>query len=129
MTRTAPDLAPPSPNFHSTSTGRRLSFETDLTCSNPFTHWVMSGTRLEFMARQSRGIKLIWSKGAIKPKSFSDELRRNSAMSTELQAACRRVLSSVREEKTNSVRSGDRGSCRIEAPHPIQWTEYAISSK
>ncbi|GBN25609.1 hypothetical protein AVEN_143805-1 [Araneus ventricosus] len=35
MTRTTPELAPPSPNFHATPTGGRLTTTYDLTCNRP----------------------------------------------------------------------------------------------
>ncbi|GBO30935.1 hypothetical protein AVEN_62394-1 [Araneus ventricosus] len=35
MTRTTPNLAPPSPNFHATPTGGRLTTTCDLTCNRP----------------------------------------------------------------------------------------------
>ncbi|GBL89168.1 hypothetical protein AVEN_158434-1, partial [Araneus ventricosus] len=34
MTRTAPELAPPSPLFHATPTGGRLATAYDLACNN-----------------------------------------------------------------------------------------------
>ncbi|GBM43384.1 hypothetical protein AVEN_264604-1 [Araneus ventricosus] len=37
MTRTTPELAPPSPNFHATPTGGRLTTTYDLTCNRPHT--------------------------------------------------------------------------------------------
>ncbi|GBM75666.1 hypothetical protein AVEN_45554-1 [Araneus ventricosus] len=35
MTRTTPELAPPSPNFHATPTGGRLATTYDLACNRP----------------------------------------------------------------------------------------------
>ncbi|GBM78127.1 hypothetical protein AVEN_17051-1 [Araneus ventricosus] len=35
MMRTAPELAPPSPNFHATATGERLESTSDLVCKGP----------------------------------------------------------------------------------------------
>ncbi|GBM49741.1 hypothetical protein AVEN_36359-1 [Araneus ventricosus] len=37
MTRTTPELAPPSPNFHATPTGGRLATTYDLACNRPHT--------------------------------------------------------------------------------------------
>ncbi|GBO37707.1 hypothetical protein AVEN_146541-1 [Araneus ventricosus] len=43
MTRTTPELAPPSPNFHATPTGGRLTTTYDLTCNRPHTRRIFSG--------------------------------------------------------------------------------------
>ncbi|GBN63813.1 hypothetical protein AVEN_190365-1 [Araneus ventricosus] len=43
MTRTTPELAPPSPNFHATPTGGRLTTTFDLTCNRPHTRRIFSG--------------------------------------------------------------------------------------
>ncbi|GBM98301.1 hypothetical protein AVEN_217698-1 [Araneus ventricosus] len=43
MTRTTPELAPPSPDFHATPTGGRLTTTYDLTCNRPHTRRIFSG--------------------------------------------------------------------------------------
>ncbi|GBM58243.1 hypothetical protein AVEN_85842-1 [Araneus ventricosus] len=43
MTRTTTELAPPSPNFHATPTGGRLTTTYDLTCNRPHTRRIFSG--------------------------------------------------------------------------------------
>ncbi|GBN71404.1 hypothetical protein AVEN_90135-1 [Araneus ventricosus] len=43
MTRTTPELAPFSPNFHATPTGGRLATTYDLTCNRPHTRRIFSG--------------------------------------------------------------------------------------
>ncbi|GBN71839.1 hypothetical protein AVEN_43067-1 [Araneus ventricosus] len=43
MTRTTPELAPPSPNFHATPTGGRLATTFDLACNRPHTRRIFSG--------------------------------------------------------------------------------------
>ncbi|GBN06909.1 hypothetical protein AVEN_201378-1 [Araneus ventricosus] len=43
MTRTTPELAPPSPNFHATPTGGRLTTTHDLACNRPHTRRIFSG--------------------------------------------------------------------------------------
>ncbi|GBO03301.1 hypothetical protein AVEN_67688-1 [Araneus ventricosus] len=43
MTRTTPELAPPSPNFHATPAGGRLATTYDLACSRPHTRRIFSG--------------------------------------------------------------------------------------
>ncbi|GBM84549.1 hypothetical protein AVEN_125665-1 [Araneus ventricosus] len=43
MTRTTPELAPPSQNFHATPTGGRLTTTYDLTCNRPHTQRIFSG--------------------------------------------------------------------------------------
>ncbi|GBM51755.1 hypothetical protein AVEN_175320-1 [Araneus ventricosus] len=43
MTRTTPELAPPSPNFHATPMGGRLTTTYDLTCNRPHTRQIFSG--------------------------------------------------------------------------------------
>ncbi|GFV73213.1 hypothetical protein TNCV_2374851 [Trichonephila clavipes] len=48
-----PEMAPPSPSFHTTPTGGRLSFDRFNVHYSP-TRRVFSGTRLELMTRQSR---------------------------------------------------------------------------
>ncbi|GFX12976.1 hypothetical protein TNCV_3659721 [Trichonephila clavipes] len=48
MTWTTPELSPPSPNYHSTSTGVRLSFRQILRTSFPYTaglQWYWARTR------------------------------------------------------------------------------------
>ncbi|GBM13671.1 hypothetical protein AVEN_148193-1 [Araneus ventricosus] len=42
MTRTTPELAPPSSNFHATPTGGRLTTTYDLTCNRPHTRRIFS---------------------------------------------------------------------------------------
>ncbi|GBL73672.1 hypothetical protein AVEN_230670-1 [Araneus ventricosus] len=43
MTRTTPELAPPSPNFRATPTGGRLATTCDLACNRPHTRRIFSG--------------------------------------------------------------------------------------
>ncbi|GBN65178.1 hypothetical protein AVEN_62467-1 [Araneus ventricosus] len=43
MTRTTPELASPSPNFHVTPTGGRLTITFDLMCNRPHTRRIFSG--------------------------------------------------------------------------------------
>ncbi|GBM36875.1 hypothetical protein AVEN_82859-1 [Araneus ventricosus] len=43
MTRTTPELAPPSLNFHATPTGGRLTTMFDLTCNRPHTRRIFGG--------------------------------------------------------------------------------------
>ncbi|GBO00279.1 hypothetical protein AVEN_110594-1 [Araneus ventricosus] len=43
MTRTTPELAPPSPNFHATPTGGRFTTTYDLMCNRPHTRRFFSG--------------------------------------------------------------------------------------
>ncbi|GBM68952.1 hypothetical protein AVEN_24358-1 [Araneus ventricosus] len=43
MTRTTPEMAPPSPNFRSTPTGGRLATTYDLACNRPDTRRIFSG--------------------------------------------------------------------------------------
>ncbi|GBM15556.1 hypothetical protein AVEN_8933-1 [Araneus ventricosus] len=43
MTRTTPELAPPSPNFHATPTGGRLTTTYDLACNRPHTRRIFNG--------------------------------------------------------------------------------------
>ncbi|GBM22947.1 hypothetical protein AVEN_172300-1 [Araneus ventricosus] len=43
MTRTTPELVPPSPNFHATPTGGRLTTTYDLACNRPHTRRIFSG--------------------------------------------------------------------------------------
>ncbi|GBN60308.1 hypothetical protein AVEN_139406-1, partial [Araneus ventricosus] len=43
MTRTAPELAPPSPNFRATPRGGRLATAYDLACNRPHTRRIFSG--------------------------------------------------------------------------------------
>ncbi|GBN21612.1 hypothetical protein AVEN_254283-1 [Araneus ventricosus] len=43
MTRTTPELAPPSPNFRTTPTGGRLATTYDLACNRPHTRRIFSG--------------------------------------------------------------------------------------
>ncbi|GBM55899.1 hypothetical protein AVEN_232813-1 [Araneus ventricosus] len=43
MTRTTPELAPPSPNFHATPTGGRLTTTYDLACNRPHTRRIFTG--------------------------------------------------------------------------------------
>ncbi|GBN38764.1 hypothetical protein AVEN_47561-1 [Araneus ventricosus] len=43
MTRTTPELAPLSPNFHATPTGGRLTTTYNLTCNGPHTRRIFSG--------------------------------------------------------------------------------------
>ncbi|GFW93722.1 hypothetical protein TNCV_4542491 [Trichonephila clavipes] len=47
-----PELASPSPNYHTMLTGRVLD-NSDLTCVNPATRPVFSGTKVEVMTNQS----------------------------------------------------------------------------
>ncbi|GFT06470.1 uncharacterized protein TNCV_3356031 [Trichonephila clavipes] len=53
VTRTTPELAPPSPNYHTTPTGGRLSNERFNVHRCP-TQRDFSGTRLELMTRWPR---------------------------------------------------------------------------
>ncbi|GFT00274.1 hypothetical protein TNCV_2738371 [Trichonephila clavipes] len=46
VTRTTHKLTTPSPNYHNTTTGR-LRALTDLTCFNPSTRWIFSGSRIQ----------------------------------------------------------------------------------
>ncbi|GBO12544.1 hypothetical protein AVEN_131854-1 [Araneus ventricosus] len=43
MTRTTPELAPPSPNFRATPVGGRLATTYDLACNRPHTRRIFSG--------------------------------------------------------------------------------------
>ncbi|GBM17578.1 hypothetical protein AVEN_80881-1 [Araneus ventricosus] len=43
MTRTTPELAPPSPNFHATPMGGRLATMYDLACNRPHMRRIFSG--------------------------------------------------------------------------------------
>ncbi|GBO17120.1 hypothetical protein AVEN_69860-1 [Araneus ventricosus] len=43
MTRTTPELAPPSPNFRATPTGGRLATTCDLACNRPHARPIFSG--------------------------------------------------------------------------------------
>ncbi|GBM35316.1 hypothetical protein AVEN_195823-1 [Araneus ventricosus] len=43
MTRTTPELAPPSPNFRATPTGGRLATTYDSACNRPHTRRIFSG--------------------------------------------------------------------------------------
>ncbi|GBO14653.1 hypothetical protein AVEN_136484-1 [Araneus ventricosus] len=43
MTKTTPELAPPSPNFHATPTGGRLATTYDLAFMRPHTRRIFSG--------------------------------------------------------------------------------------
>ncbi|GBN59348.1 hypothetical protein AVEN_101239-1 [Araneus ventricosus] len=43
MTRTTPELAPPSPNFRATPTGGHLATKYDLACNRPHTRRIFSG--------------------------------------------------------------------------------------
>ncbi|GBN68712.1 hypothetical protein AVEN_170980-1 [Araneus ventricosus] len=43
MTRTTPELAPPSPNFRATPAGGRLATTYDLACNRPHTRRIFSG--------------------------------------------------------------------------------------
>ncbi|GBN64921.1 hypothetical protein AVEN_51851-1 [Araneus ventricosus] len=43
MTRTTPELAPPSPNCRATPTGGRLATTYDLACNRPHTRRIFSG--------------------------------------------------------------------------------------
>ncbi|GBN36091.1 hypothetical protein AVEN_178781-1 [Araneus ventricosus] len=43
MTRTTPELTPPSPNSHANQTGGRLATTYDLTCNRPHTRRIFSG--------------------------------------------------------------------------------------
>ncbi|GBN86041.1 hypothetical protein AVEN_129068-1 [Araneus ventricosus] len=43
MTRTTPELAPPSPNFRATPTGGRLATTYDLACNRPHTRRIFGG--------------------------------------------------------------------------------------
>ncbi|GBN16483.1 hypothetical protein AVEN_12156-1 [Araneus ventricosus] len=43
MTRTTPELAPPSPNFRATPTGGRVATTYDLACNRPHTRRIFSG--------------------------------------------------------------------------------------
>ncbi|GBM43536.1 hypothetical protein AVEN_96196-1 [Araneus ventricosus] len=43
MTRTTPELAPPSPNFHATPTGGHLTTTYNLTCNRPHTRRIFCG--------------------------------------------------------------------------------------
>ncbi|GBL78136.1 hypothetical protein AVEN_143420-1 [Araneus ventricosus] len=45
MTRTTPELAVSSPNFHATLTGERLATTYDLACNRPHTRRIFSGSR------------------------------------------------------------------------------------
>ncbi|GBM72652.1 hypothetical protein AVEN_138211-1 [Araneus ventricosus] len=56
MTRTTPELAPPSPNFHATRTGGRLVTTYDLTCNRPHTRRIFSAIefRIGTLQPQSR---------------------------------------------------------------------------
>ncbi|GBN59286.1 hypothetical protein AVEN_201964-1 [Araneus ventricosus] len=69
MTRTTPELAPPSPNFHATPTGGRLTTTYDLTCNRPHTRRIFqwnrvsnlepSGPKAETLPLGHRGLNLV----------------------------------------------------------------------
>ncbi|GBM54690.1 hypothetical protein AVEN_121566-1 [Araneus ventricosus] len=68
MTRTTPELAPPSPNFHAT----RLTTTYDLACNRPHTQWNRvsnlepSGPKAETLPLGHRGPCTIWEKKVFK---------------------------------------------------------------
>ncbi|GBN01640.1 hypothetical protein AVEN_36208-1 [Araneus ventricosus] len=64
MTRTTPELALPSPNFHATPTGGRLATACDLACNRPHTRRIFSGIGFR-----------TWSPPAPKPKPTTRPLR------------------------------------------------------
>ncbi|GBM88142.1 hypothetical protein AVEN_213957-1 [Araneus ventricosus] len=66
MTRTTPELAPPSPNFHDTPTGGRLATAYDLTCNRPHTRRIFSGIG-------SR----TWNPPAPKPRPYHSALKQS----------------------------------------------------
>ncbi|GBN04266.1 hypothetical protein AVEN_264495-1, partial [Araneus ventricosus] len=55
MTRTTPELAPPSPNFRATPTGGRLATTYDLACNRPHTSGSSVESGLEPATLRSRG--------------------------------------------------------------------------
>ncbi|GBM66184.1 hypothetical protein AVEN_246404-1 [Araneus ventricosus] len=59
MTRTTPELAPPSPNFHATPAGGRLTTTYDLACNRPHTRRIFSGIGFR-----------TWSPPAPKPRPY-----------------------------------------------------------
>ncbi|GBN87511.1 hypothetical protein AVEN_24458-1 [Araneus ventricosus] len=59
MTRTTPELAPPSPSFHATPPGGRLAATCGLACNRPHTRQIFSG--IGFRA---------WSPAASKPRPY-----------------------------------------------------------
>ncbi|GBL78364.1 hypothetical protein AVEN_42885-1 [Araneus ventricosus] len=61
MTRTTLELAPPSPSFHATPTGGRLTPTYDLACNRPHTRRIFSGIG-------SR----TWSPPAPKPRPYHE---------------------------------------------------------
>ncbi|GBM11222.1 hypothetical protein AVEN_267799-1 [Araneus ventricosus] len=61
MTRTTPELAPPSPNFHSTPTGGRLTTTYDLTCNRPHTRRIFSGIGFRTWNPPAPKPKKLWS--------------------------------------------------------------------
>ncbi|GBN85282.1 hypothetical protein AVEN_211006-1 [Araneus ventricosus] len=75
MTRTTPELAPPSPNFHATPAGGRLTTTYDLACNRPHTRRIFSGigmavrtpaSVLEILQQPSFRFQLaLWHAGAI----------------------------------------------------------------
>ncbi|GFV56507.1 hypothetical protein TNCV_2276451 [Trichonephila clavipes] len=66
VTKTIPELAPNSPNFHTKPTGGHLSLDIfnvhqpplQRGLMGPETRWVFSGTRLELRTRQPRVLYL-----------------------------------------------------------------------
>ncbi|GBM63961.1 hypothetical protein AVEN_17547-1 [Araneus ventricosus] len=72
MTRTTPELAPPSPNFHATPTGGRLTTTYDLACNRPHTRrifngigsraWSPSGPKAETLPLGHRGPQSVMEK-------------------------------------------------------------------
>ncbi|GBN67026.1 hypothetical protein AVEN_3550-1 [Araneus ventricosus] len=56
MTRSTPELAPPSPSFHATPTGGRLATTYDLTCNGPHTRRIFSGIGSRTRWLQSRDL-------------------------------------------------------------------------
>ncbi|GBN25919.1 hypothetical protein AVEN_83308-1 [Araneus ventricosus] len=59
MTRTAPELATPSPNFQATPTGGRLASTYDLACNTPPTWRIFSGIGFR-----------TWNPPAPKPRTY-----------------------------------------------------------
>ncbi|GBM50087.1 hypothetical protein AVEN_223298-1 [Araneus ventricosus] len=58
MTRTTPELAPPSPNFRATPAGGRLATTYDLACNRPHTRRIFSGIGFRTCDPPARGRNL-----------------------------------------------------------------------
>ncbi|GBM34710.1 hypothetical protein AVEN_191857-1 [Araneus ventricosus] len=75
MTRTTPELAPPSPNFRATPAGGRLATTYDLACNRPHTRRIFSGIRVN-LTKNKQNVLHPHQFGFRESKSINHALRK-----------------------------------------------------